>query len=73
MPPRASTARLTRRQREILRLAAEGFGNREIAHRLKIRPATVKAHLLGAYVRLGVSNRTEAWRALGWLTTRPRS
>lgn len=70
---RRTPARLTRRQREILRLSALGLGNREIAHRLKIAPTTVKAHVQDAYVRLGVNNRADAWRALGWLDPpRPR-
>ena len=40
--------RLTRREREVLRLAAEGYTFGEIAQRLGIRDKTVKTHLWNA-------------------------
>ena len=52
--------RLTPRQREVLKLMAEGLSNKEIARRLSIAEATTKIHA-GALMRvLGVRNRTEA-------------
>jgi DNA-binding NarL/FixJ family response regulator len=51
---------LSRRQREILELVAEGLSNREIAERLFVTESTVKQHLRAAYKLLGVSNRAEA-------------
>lgn len=51
---------LTLRQLEVLLLAAEGFSNQEIADQLGVALATVKYHLSGVYVRLGVKNRTGA-------------
>ena len=51
---------LTRREVEILRLAAEGASNAEIAKRLWVTEQTVKFHLSNSYRKLGVSNRTEA-------------
>jgi DNA-binding CsgD family transcriptional regulator len=42
------TVRLTRREREVLRLAAQGYTFREIAQRLGIRDETVETHLLNA-------------------------
>jgi two-component system response regulator DesR len=63
----ATGARLTHRQRESLRLAAEGLGDREIAHRLGVMPGTVHNHIYAACRRLGVGSRVDAWRALGWL------
>lgn len=55
----------------VLRLAAEGLGDREIAHRLRITPSAVHQHLSGAYWRLGVDGRIDAFRALGWLQPHP--
>jgi len=51
---------LTKRQREILRLAAEGRGNAEIAHDLYLSESTVKAHLSAAFAKVGVRSRSEA-------------
>ncbi|HEV3157767.1 MAG TPA: response regulator transcription factor [Candidatus Baltobacteraceae bacterium] len=52
--------RLTEREREILRLLAEGFANKEIGVRLNIAERTVKFHVSGILARLGVSNRAHA-------------
>jgi DNA-binding CsgD family transcriptional regulator len=51
---------LTQRETEVVRLAAEGRTNREIAGLLGISPLTVRKHLEHAYPKLGVGNRTEA-------------
>ena len=51
---------LTRRQREIVRLVAEGFSNAEIAARLVVSHRTVEAHLRSIFERLGVSTRMAA-------------
>jgi DNA-binding NarL/FixJ family response regulator len=53
---------LTRREVEILRLAAEGLTNLQIAGRVWVTVQTVKFHLANTYRKLGVSNRTEASR-----------
>jgi two-component system response regulator DevR len=53
---------LTRREREILRLAAEGLSNAEIAKMLWVTEQTVKFHLSNVYRKLDVTNRTEASR-----------
>jgi DNA-binding NarL/FixJ family response regulator len=53
---------LTRREVEILRLAAEGLANGEIAKHLWVTEQTVKFHLSNVYRKLGISNRTEASR-----------
>jgi two-component system NarL family response regulator len=60
--PSWSEWNLTRREAEILRLAAEGFSNAELAGKLWITEQTVKYHLSNVYRKLGVSNRTEASR-----------
>jgi DNA-binding NarL/FixJ family response regulator len=54
--------RLTRRELEVLRLAAEGRSNRDVAKVLWVTDQTVKFHLANVYRKLGVSNRVEAGR-----------
>jgi two-component system response regulator DevR len=54
------SAELTKRELEILRLAAEGKSNGELARTLWVTEQTVKFHLSNVYRKLGVSNRTEA-------------
>lgn len=51
---------LTPREIDVLELAAEGHGNREIARQLHIGEATVKSHLVHIYRKLGVDDRTHA-------------
>ncbi len=51
---------LTSRERELLRLLAMGFLNKEIADRLHICLSTVKNHLQHMYPKLKVQNRSEA-------------
>jgi DNA-binding NarL/FixJ family response regulator len=53
---------LTRRELEILRLAAEGLSNAELAKMLWVTEQTVKFHLSNIYRKLDVANRTEASR-----------
>ncbi len=55
---------LSRREREVLELAAAGLSNKEIAERLVISINTVKFHLRGIYGSLGVHNRLQASRAV---------
>jgi DNA-binding NarL/FixJ family response regulator len=51
---------LTARQREILRLIAEGYSNREIASRETLSENTVKSHIQEILRKLGARNRVEA-------------
>ena len=53
------SARLTLRQRRVLRSLLAGSTNREIAGRLGFREQTVKNHLSVIYSKLGVRNRLE--------------
>lgn len=53
-------AALTAREREVLRLAATGLGNRMIAADLGLSPRTVQVHLSHIFDKLRVSSRTEA-------------
>jgi len=54
------TQPLTDRELEVLRLAAQGLTNYDIAQQLTISVRTVEAHLTHAYNKLGVGSRTEA-------------
>ncbi|MBZ9733452.1 response regulator transcription factor [Mesorhizobium sp. CA18] len=60
----ASLSKLTSRQRDVLKLMAEGFSNKEIARDLDISEATTKIHAAAVMRELGVRNRTEAAVAL---------
>jgi len=51
---------LSPRETEILALVADGLSNPEIAGRLNLGEATVKTHLIHAFEKLGVSDRTRA-------------
>ncbi|MBE1584601.1 AAA family ATPase [Nonomuraea angiospora] len=52
-------ARLTPQELQVVRLAAAGMSNREIAARLFLSPRTVGHHLHKAYPKLGVTRRSE--------------
>ncbi len=51
---------LSVRELEVLALVARGLSNKEVARKLKISEATVKTHLLHAFGKLGVDDRTAA-------------
>jgi NarL family two-component system response regulator YdfI len=51
---------LTPREVEVLRMLAEGLGNREMAARLGISDHTVKFHISSILDKLGAATRTEA-------------
>ena len=51
---------LTRREVEVLRAVSRGLSNAEIGRELFIGEATVKTHLLRAFAKLGVDDRTRA-------------
>lgn len=53
-------AMLTDREHEILRLAARGSNNAEIAAEIYLAPTTVKSYLQSALAKLGARNRVEA-------------
>jgi len=54
------STRLTAREREVLRLVAEGLSAIEVGNRLYIEQSTVKSHLKNIYEKLGVSDRAAA-------------
>lgn len=51
---------LSEREREVLRLIAEGLSNQELAARLYLSPHTIKVHTRNIYGKLGVTSRTQA-------------
>jgi DNA-binding NarL/FixJ family response regulator len=51
---------MTKRQREVLRLIAEGKSNKEIAAKLRITERTVKFHVASILNRLDAENRAQA-------------
>jgi DNA-binding NarL/FixJ family response regulator len=58
---RASEARpLTPRERDVLRLLAEGFSNDRIGVELSISPQTVRTHIEKAMAKLSATTRTQA-------------
>ena len=64
---------LSRRELEVLTLAARGLSNRQIADAIHLANSTVKRHLANIYHKLGVGSRGEATRRAlteGWLDVR---
>ena len=61
---RALFRRLTKREREICSLVADGLSNAEIAERLVIQPASVKRAVTRILARTGMRDRVQA--AVAW-------
>jgi len=61
----SAAAKLTARENQVVGRLAAGESNQEIALRLGVSQRTVENHLLSAYRKLGVSNRTAAVAVLG--------
>jgi DNA-binding NarL/FixJ family response regulator len=60
VPPKGSRGKLTRRQREILQLVADGGSTALAARELGLSEETVKTHTKNTLARLGARNRTHA-------------
>jgi DNA-binding NarL/FixJ family response regulator len=60
VPPRGSRGKLTKRQREILQLLANGESTTVAARELDLSEETIKTHTKNALARLGARNRTHA-------------
>jgi DNA-binding NarL/FixJ family response regulator len=63
-PPDAADAlaTLSPREREVLQLSAEGFGNQEIAEKLFISPRTAETHRTNLMRKLGLQSQTDLVR-----------
>ncbi len=59
-PQRGAPEALSTRELEVVRQVAQGRSNKEIAFALRISEATVKTHLVHAFEKLGVTDRTSA-------------
>ena len=59
-PGEEPAERLTRREREVLALVADGLSNKRIARELGISEKTVKNHVGHVLAKLGVTDRTQA-------------
>jgi DNA-binding CsgD family transcriptional regulator len=53
---------LTRREREVARLAAHGHSAKEIAEQLAIGERTVETHLARVYAKLGLASKLDLVR-----------
>ncbi len=70
-PPSNKVEALSERELEVLRLAARGLTNRDIAGRLNIGRRTVQSHLANVFAKTDSQSRTEAVVAAlrkGWLS-----
>ena len=56
---RAEPARLTRRERQVADLVAEGLSNKEIAARLVISQRTAESHVEHILTKLNFTNRAQ--------------
>ena len=57
---RRDIERLTDREKDVLRLVAQGFSNVEIADELFVSRETIKSHVTSVLTKLGVRDRTQA-------------
>src|SRR5271170_7877888 len=48
---------LSKREREVMHLAARGLANKTIAHELRVAEGTIKIHLHRVYQKLGIRSR----------------
>lgn len=55
-----ASARLSRREVDVLRCLVQGISNRQIGEELGVEEVTVKLHLRRIYKKIGVTNRTQA-------------
>jgi DNA-binding NarL/FixJ family response regulator len=55
----AQTYGLTPRETEVMRLALDGYNNKEIAQQCEISLLTVKDHMKHAFQKMGIRQRTQ--------------
>jgi DNA-binding CsgD family transcriptional regulator len=66
-------SKLSPRETQVARLAADGLSNRQIAAALYLSPKTIERHLSSAMRKVGVSSRVELPDRLGPRATEPAS
>jgi DNA-binding NarL/FixJ family response regulator len=54
-----SWATLTAQELQIVRMAGDGFSNKQIGERLYLSPRTIGGHLYRAFPKLGISSRSQ--------------
>ncbi len=59
-PAASMREQLSTREREVLRLVAQGFTNKVIAAEMHISDRTVQVHIANIFVKLGATTRTDA-------------
>jgi DNA-binding CsgD family transcriptional regulator len=64
--------RLTERQKECLRLVAQGYTSKEIGRALDLSPSTVDNHILTAVQSVSANSRGEAARSLASIEARQK-
>jgi pimeloyl-ACP methyl ester carboxylesterase/DNA-binding CsgD family transcriptional regulator len=69
-PPLTDVDELSAREREVLRLVAEGRDNDRIAVLLSISPRTVERHLQNTYAKLGVGGKSARAAAVARMLSR---
>ena len=57
--PASGWGSITPTESDVVRLVAEGFGNKDIGERLFISPRTVQTHLTHVYAKLDLSSRIQ--------------
>ncbi len=60
---------LSAREKEVLRMAANGLSNKDMGERLGLSPETVKMHRANAFGKIGVRSALEAYQ---WLENVPQ-
>lgn len=68
----ATPQRLTERQKDCLRLVAQGYTSKEIGRTLDLSPSTIDNHILTAVQSLNAHSRGEAARSLAGVETRQK-
>jgi DNA-binding NarL/FixJ family response regulator len=58
-PEKVQIASLTKRERDIITLVAQGLRNKQVAEQLSISDVTVRHHLTAIFGKLGVADRFE--------------
>ena len=61
LPGRLRALGVTEREADVLRLVAQGLGNREIAERMFLSPRTVEKHVASLLAKTGLRRAQLSW------------